>query len=80
MCYNTDLDDQCEGLCILDILIQGILDVPDVILGTKNTSVNKTHTIYVLMRLRAHGIYRKTSRQFQLIMINEDSGKRMVEW
>ena len=54
--------------------------MPDVILGTKNTSVNKTHTIYVLMRLRAHGIYRKTSRQFQLIMINEDSGKRMVEW
>lgn len=39
-------------LCILDILIQGILDMPDVILGTKNTSVNKTYTIYVLMRLR----------------------------
>lgn len=66
-------------LCILDILIQGILDIPDVILGTKNTSVNKTYTIYVLMRLRAYGIYRKISRQFQLNMIKEDSGKKVVE-
>lgn len=54
--------------------------MPDVILGTKNTSVNKTYTIYVLMRLRAYGIYRKTSRQFPLNMTNEDSGKRVVEW
>lgn len=53
--------------------------MPDVILGTKNTSVNKTYPVYVLMRLRAYGINREISRQFQLNVINEDSGKRVVE-
>lgn len=36
---------------------ESILYVPNVTLGTKNTSMNKTYTIYVLMRLIAYGIY-----------------------
>lgn len=66
--------------CVFDIyLTQNVLDVPNVILGTRNMSVNKTGTNYVLMRLRAYVIYRKINRQFQRNVIDEDTGKRVVE-
>lgn len=53
--------------------------VPNVTLGTRNTSLNKTYTIYVLMRLIAYGIYQKINKHFQHNVINEDIGKRLVE-
>lgn len=58
---------------------ESILYVPNVILGTKNTSMNKTYTIYILMRLIAYGVYWKINKHFQHNVINEDIGKRVVE-
>lgn len=53
--------------------------MPNVILGTSYTLLNKTHTIYVLMSLVAYGICRKINRPSQRNVINEDIGKRVVE-
>lgn len=58
---------------------ESIPHVPNVILGTKNTSMNKTYTVYVLARFIAYGIYQKINKQFQHNVINEDIGKRVVE-
>lgn len=53
--------------------------MPNVILGTSYTLLNKTYTIYVLMSLIAYGICRKINRPSQRNVINEDIGKRVVE-
>lgn len=58
---------------------ESVLHVPSVILGTKNTSMNKTYTVCVLMRLIVYGIYQKINKQFQHNVISEDIGKRVVE-
>lgn len=67
-----------DTLCLIYTL-ESILHEPNVILGTKNISMNKTYTVYVLMRLIAYGIYQKINKQFQHNVINEDIGKRVVE-
>lgn len=59
--------------------LESILHVPNVTFGTKNISVNKTYTVYVLMRLIAYVIYQKINKQFHHNVINEDIGKRVVE-
>lgn len=53
--------------------------MPNVILGTSYTLLNKTYTIYVLMSLIAYGVCRKINRPSQRNVINEDIGKRVVE-